>query len=629
MGIWEQNLAALAARNPLVTEALQKYLAEPTSGPEGGVKRIFPCETRTGLPNLKLVQGDKHVLLHSNYDPYFEAGRWLESLTEQEPGGTLIVFGVGMFYHLEILLNQFPDKLIIGYEPDLEIFLHLLRNRDISRYILQHRLTLLVEHESVKWDRLLLTYLVDHPDAGIGWQAFPVYERVYSTKWRQLGQSMVALLIAFQSNLVTTRYFSNLWLINFFHNLLPAVSSPGAHTLFNRFKGIPAVIVSAGPSLNKNVHLLRELENRALILSAGSAINILEKHGVTPHCIVGIDGAVDDNSKIYERSLSAEDVFLLYSTTFYHGIVNNFRGPKVVMQLDHYDYLAWLNGELHRNIGIVRSGPSVSNVAMDLAYKLGCDPIVLLGQDLAYTNYQHYGDGAIFQQTFTEEDKQKKGAVVRKDIYGNDVLTTKAFLTMKTKFELDLQELKGRFFIDATEGGLKIEGTNLLTFRETIDNYFKMEFPLRRMLCEICRESSDDEPVGLSRVKAVLYQSKKAIRKIRQLCRRGLTTAERMRRHCQDQTLGIERFNEMADLLERWEHDILRHPLYTQLVLRSVNSEMYATTMTTDREVQNEFDLFKRGLAAARGYNQQFGIIYAKCALIEQLIDETLGKMEP
>ncbi|MBA3816485.1 MAG: motility associated factor glycosyltransferase family protein, partial [Parachlamydiaceae bacterium] len=80
-------------------------------------------------------------------------------------------------------------------------------------------------------------------------------------------------------------YFFN----NFFNNILKLPNSYNGASLSGKFKGLPAIICGAGPSLDKNFDVLSKLHSRALIFAGATAFNALNAKGISPHIVVGID----------------------------------------------------------------------------------------------------------------------------------------------------------------------------------------------------------------------------------------------------------------------------------------------------------------------------------------------------
>lgn len=72
-------------------------------------------------------------------------------------------------------------------------------------------------------------------------------------------------------------------------NIKVILENPGINLLYNRFSEKPAIVVATGPSLNKNKHLLKGLEDKALIISVDASLKILMEMGVKPHLVTSLE----------------------------------------------------------------------------------------------------------------------------------------------------------------------------------------------------------------------------------------------------------------------------------------------------------------------------------------------------
>jgi hypothetical protein len=210
------------------------------------------------------------------------------------------------------------------------------------------------------------------------------------------------------------------------------------------------------------------------------------KHGISPHIILAFDGN-KVNAEIY-NNLSFKDIYLFYSNRFYPESLQQFSGKKVHMKLDvesFSDMITYKSGGYE--YGTIRSGFSVSHSALDLAFKFGCDPIVLIGQDLAYTGNKRYADGQITSsQQIIESGNIPLGCYITQDIYGEDVYTDPSFESVKIWFE---QIIKDHYagkaeIINATEAGLSIKGTVNRKLDEVIEEYCQKEAAITRKLSQ-------------------------------------------------------------------------------------------------------------------------------------------------
>jgi len=184
---------------------------------------------------------------------------------------------------------------------------------------------------------------------------------------------------------------------NLFSNVRQLSRSFLANEWAGRFKGVPAIICGAGPSLEQSADALRSVGSRALVIAGGSALSALSHLGVVPH--LGV--AVDPNPSEYDalKNCTAAHIPLLWSSRVYHRVFELFHGPLGYIRCGSGGACETLFEE---KLGIATPpiGPemgmealSVTTMATALAYAFGCNPIVYAGVDLAFTGKKKYAAG--------------------------------------------------------------------------------------------------------------------------------------------------------------------------------------------------------------------------------------------
>lgn len=230
--------------------------------------------SKSGLPTL-VAKGAREVRLHSAYDPAKEAERSIESFN---PGkaSIILVSGVALGYHLQKLKEKFPDRRIIAAERDLEV-LKLAEKEckdnltGIGTVFSTMDVVTLFENIDMTSFRGVAHFL--HRSSYLLNKEF--YDSI-AAEFKQQVSSRV-------SDILTRMEFEERWIGNIFSNIHHVETATPAHALFNKFRNMPGIIVSAGPSLRKNIHLLDKLKDRALILCVDTAYKVLaKKHFPSP-----------------------------------------------------------------------------------------------------------------------------------------------------------------------------------------------------------------------------------------------------------------------------------------------------------------------------------------------------------
>ena len=438
------------------------YDAINTETVSDGKISLEDCLTKSGQKNIRVIGKNKKIYLHSSYDPVSEARKWVQYVQSTE--NLLIIAGGGYYYHIDEFIRQYPGKKIIIVEPSREIFIKALQNVDLAKYLENRNLLILLSDKSYDISITLARILISKGIQSFDIEAFTPYKILFDDFCQQLQKSIYEMLKTLRCNIATEYVNSRKWIYNTFRNLQKTnIESIPFYSIFGCLKKTPALIVSAGPSLEKQLALLKENRDKFIIFAAGSAVNILEKNGIVPHFFVAVDGE-QAQEKIFNNILN-EDIILAYSHTLRYSCLANFKGRKMWFKGNAEQSIDFFEEHVGEATKSIEFGPSCANEAMDVARNLGCDPLIFIGQDLAYTNEQLYAKGAVHNVDMKTDIGDR---ISTKDMYRNDITTKTAFLVMKAYFENYINEHGEVRYINCTEGGLNIEGMVNRPFSEII-----------------------------------------------------------------------------------------------------------------------------------------------------------------
>ncbi len=470
------------------------------------------------LPTLAVQVDGTARHLHSTVDPVDEARTWADHMEESQPDWQIgLVLGFGLGYHVEELIRRYPDRILLVAEPDPAVFQAALTTRNLEGLLGHANLMLHAGNDPIQAAGVLFQTLRSRiRGRSLAVLAWPPTHRLWPDYWAALQQEMWSQANADTVNLATYRSLAYLWLHNIFANLPTSVADPGVGSLFGRFAGYPAILVSAGPSLDRNVEALREAQGRALIVAVLQAVRTLQRHGIVPDLVVSFDPKEANYAKHF-AGLDTREIFLVYAEMLVPRILAEHPGPRFVMGLDIHPLPRWIHEHLGVEKGTVRSGPSVANTAFDLLLRLECDPIILVGQDLAFTGNRTHatdvgGGGAISSELLARVEESPGEYAWVEDIHGQRLLTNRAMLGMKAWFEETLDVLGGRYrVIDATEGGAYIRGTQVQRLAQALDQHCPEPFQPRQMLDTVHAEESGrlqgmDLAASLGRLWGELYR---------------------------------------------------------------------------------------------------------------------------
>ncbi|MBX2277305.1 motility associated factor glycosyltransferase family protein, partial [Campylobacter jejuni] len=249
----------------------------------------------------------------------------------------------------------------------------------------------------------------------------------------------------------------------FVYNLSQMITHPSYKELLSKRKGISdtAIIVSTGPSLTKQLPLLKKYASKATIFCADSSYPILAKHGIKPDYVLSLE-RIPLTSEFFNNDFGEFDKDILF-------VCISWVYPQTIKYLQKNNRTFILTSRpssFIENInlcpyGYVGYGPSVAHMAYEFATHLNYKNIIFIGQDLAYAK-----DGFSHTKDYSNLDKHEghfqrdKGKFQCLAYEGNGKVESSEIWTM---FRFSLQDIISRNIIsttyNCTEGGARIEGT--------------------------------------------------------------------------------------------------------------------------------------------------------------------------
>ncbi|ELV1728379.1 motility associated factor glycosyltransferase family protein, partial [Campylobacter coli] len=237
----------------------------------------------------------------------------------------------------------------------------------------------------------------------------------------------------------------------------------------NKFEN--AIVVSAGPSLAKQLSLLKAYQDKAVIFCADGALSMLEKEGIIPDYVTNLD-CRDLAMKFFQNKENKTSLNVLSCAT--HPSLVHFLDNKSVVLRDDPLYQRFnLN-----DFGYIDTGTHVSHFSYTLALALGFKNIIMIGQDLAFDEEGNsHSKGFSYGEQFSGE---KTVPTLKAQAYAGkgEVLTHITWNDYRIKLEyLFACNSKEAKFYNATEGGARINFTEELSFKECCEKLLTKEKP--------------------------------------------------------------------------------------------------------------------------------------------------------
>jgi hypothetical protein len=421
-------------------------------------RHIETPSSRSGSPSL-VVDG---VSYHSPYDPIRESSRFFNSLN-LEDADIVFQFGWGLGYASEALRTRCkPSARILVLEPDDEL-LNLSRScfqddptwRDprfqfvsgsqVCRFFSHNPPLVCQETDNILW--------VEWPAAAQLHK--PLLEELKKTFRTQLRDRAANLLTHFQNGRM---YFENV-VRNFRYQ-----GDADAGRLFGKFKGKPMVIVSAGPSLDRNIRELQGVESRCFLLAVDTALRPLLEMGIVPHAVIIADPQ-ELNAKHIVGVMPKETFLIAEQGVHFTALEGASR--RFLFGLGLFP------DPLFAKFGFPRTPlnvwGSVATAALDLACKVEAGTVIFTGQDFAFSWNRKYANHTIFGDSPLEStDSSGWAGVFETDIWNHATPTTENLVAYRDFFVRRMKAERQIRFINATEGGILTEGAELLSLRDAL-----------------------------------------------------------------------------------------------------------------------------------------------------------------
>jgi hypothetical protein len=437
--------------------------------------------TKSGAATLRIKSKDLYY--YDKDDPLKEIEeRYSQYKPMSTPLAVFLGFGIGnevVYYMMKYSKNLNTMNIII-IEKDPAMFQLALKTMDLVEIIKHKQVFFIVGEKIENLFPIFEKYFIENNRYLFIRGAKPIYNKsallmeqeYYISAWKTFGQAAQYAVMNYGNDPKD----SIIGIENMLENLKVIIESPGINLLQNKFINKPAIVVSCGPSLDKNKHLLAGLEDKAVIIAADSALKPLLHMGFKPHMV-----AVLEREKEIVQLVEGipphdvKDIYLAACPVVYNEVYQKYPGPNIIVYRN-FDHFKWLG--IDRGILTIKS--SAGNMAFKIAEYLGCNPIILIGQDLAIssegkTNADNTSLGTEQVSYLREKRYKVKGNIAP------EVETTASLKLFLDSYNIDIAGYRGKC-INATEGGAYINGTTVMTFQSAIDKYICEPFdPLEKI----------------------------------------------------------------------------------------------------------------------------------------------------
>ena len=471
----ERNLAALGARNTDVIEAL---------------RATAPAELQwtVAADGSPVAIADGRALA-SRHAPRDEAVNLADSVDMREKA-VVAVLGFGLGFHVA----QFAERLgrtglIAVLEPDLALLRAVLSVVDCSAMFERTNLLFFTGTEPLGRyserfagaEGVLIqgVQLVEHPASRARVAPFA----------KEFAQHVTETVRAARVTSATALARSAHTIRSILRNARLYVGGEGLAPLEGIAKDRLGIVVSAGPSLRRNLHLLAKpgVREQCVIVATQTVLKPLLAEGIRPHFVAALDWH-QISRRFYEglREQDVAETTLILDPQANPVIAESYPGPVRTISAPHLDALLGpLSGPVVPAKGRLPAGATVAHLCYQIARFLGCNPVALIGQDLGFTDGVYYARGTAIDDVWAPElnpfntmenlewtriVRHRSHLVKRRDVHGKSIYTDAQMETYLQRFEYFFlqDERRGLVTIDATEGGVRKAGTEVRGLAETL-----------------------------------------------------------------------------------------------------------------------------------------------------------------
>ncbi len=510
--------------------------------------------------NLNIYDKTHNVFMYENLEE--EINFFYQSILEKTHRYPFAcIYGIGNALLIKNLSKHYKHLFI--FESEIELFILALSVIDLSEELYSGKIYLAdIEEERVDIQLLILFDMKDISEYLSLYEMFVnnvYYKKFYEDIWHKADEFCEKNIKVVIRNLGSNSDLS----FECYSHLLQNIPSMLESIPFQRIlserknKFDNTIVVSAGPSLAKQLPLLKAYQDKAVIFCADGALSMLEKEGIVPDYVTNLD-FTDLAMNFFQNKENKTSLNILSCAT--HPNLVHFLDNKSVILRDDPLYQRFnLN-----DFGYIGTGAHVSHFSYTLALALGFKNIIMIGQDLAFDEKGNsHSKGFDFGEKFSGEeniDKLKVPAYAGK----GEVLTHITWNDYRIKLEylFACNDQKAKFY-NATEGGARINFTEELSFKECCEKLLTKEKPKFELPKSLTKNRSDK----------LLVKFKEKIQKDQENAKRFLDDALALKQILEnilskDFILPLEFLEKVYQNIENFNHSLDEDEFIQDEVLR-------------------------------------------------------------
>ncbi|ECY9744968.1 motility associated factor glycosyltransferase family protein, partial [Campylobacter coli] len=517
--------------------------------------------------NLNIYDKTHNVFMYENLEE--ELNFFYQSILEKTPRYPFVcIYGIGNALLIKNLAKHY--KHLFVFESEIELFILALSTIDLSEELkvykvvlfdcvakdLEIQIAMIFDQQSIlEYLSLYEMFISSH-----------YYLKYYETSILSLNELCIKSASVAIRNVDITCFLPLLTHGQFLQNIPSMLESIPFQRILSQRKNKfdNAIVVSAGPSLAKQLPLLKACQDKAVIFCADGALSMLEKEGIVPDYVTNLD-FTDLAMKFFQNKENKTSLNILSCAT-HPNVAHSLKAENCMIVLRNKALYQRFN---FNDFGYIDTGTHVSHFSYTLALALGFKNIIMIGQDLAFDEEGNsHSKGFDFGEKFSGEeniDKLKIPAYAGK----GEVLTHTTWNDYRIKLEylFACNDQKAKFY-NATEGGARINFTEELSFKECCEKLLTKEKPKFELPKSLTKNRSDK----------LLVKFKEKIQKDQENAKRFLDDALALKQILEnilskDFILPLEFLEKVYQNIENFNHSLDEDEFIQDGILKAVMYE--------------------------------------------------------
>ena len=210
--------------------------------------------SKTGQKIPCFIGNGKKIFIHSRFDPEKEAHRFIAEVNTSD-FDLFIVLGFGFAFHIQELLKTVSkNSQILVIEKNFDFIRKSVDKRDLTDVLSDNRVILLADPSEDD----IASKMKGRASKSVTFVTHRGSYAIYPEYYNNMLQICRSYISTKEVNIATLAKFEKTWTSNISRNISRFISTPGINIFYDRFKGIPALVICAGPSLEKSLDFIKK-----------------------------------------------------------------------------------------------------------------------------------------------------------------------------------------------------------------------------------------------------------------------------------------------------------------------------------------------------------------------------------